>query len=141
MWTQSFSHVYPNISKEKIWAAWSDINNWPQWDKGLDYCDMRENFTAGSKFILKPKGGPKVKIFISNIIPYQEFSDYCRFPGAKMFDEHFLEDTPEGLKITNKITVKGPLSFLWVKLVAKNVAEGAREQTDSLVHYARTFYA
>ncbi len=140
MWTQSFSRIYPNISKEQIWAAWSDVNNWPQWDKGLDYCDMKDSFTEGAKFILKPKGGPKVKIFISKIIPYQEFSDYCRFPGAKMFDEHFLEETPEGLKITNKITVTGPLSVLWVKLVAKKVAEEVPAQTESLVQYARTLH-
>ena len=140
MWSQSFSRVYTNISKEQIWAAWSDVNHWPRWDKGLDYCDMKDSFTEGTKFILKPKGGPKVKIFISKIIPYQEFSDYCRFPGAKMFDEHFLEESPEGLKITNKITVKGPLSFLWVKLVAKNVAQGAPEQTESLVEYARKLH-
>lgn len=140
MWSQSFSRIYPNISKEKIWAAWSEVNNWPQWDKGLDYCDMRDSFTEGTKFILKPKGGPKVKIFISKIIPTQEFSDYCKFPGAKMFDEHFLEDTPEGLKITNKITVTGPLSFLWVKLVAKKVAEEVPSQTESLVNYARTLH-
>jgi hypothetical protein len=42
---------------------------------------------------------------------------------AKMYDEHIFEDTEEGLKITNIITVKGLLGFLWVKLVAKDLAD------------------
>jgi len=42
---------------------------------------------------------------------------------AKMYDRHEFKETPEGLEITNTITVKGILGFLWVKLVAKKIAE------------------
>jgi hypothetical protein len=40
-----------------------------------------------------------------------------------MYDEHIFEETEDGLKITNIITVKGLLSFLWVKLVAKKIVD------------------
>jgi hypothetical protein len=44
------------------------------------------------------------------------------FPLAKMFYDHFIEETPNGLKITSTITMTGLLSFLWVQLVVKKIA-------------------
>jgi hypothetical protein len=41
---------------------------------------------------------------------------------AKLYDEHVFEETPEGLKVTNRLTMKGLLSFVWIKLVASNMA-------------------
>ena len=51
------------------------------------------------------------------------FLDVTKFPLAKMYDEHSFDETPQGLKITNTITVKGILGFLWVKIVAQKIAD------------------
>ena len=123
MWTRKFSKIYKDIKKEDVWRAWADVNNWPKWDKDLEYCDLKDDFVKGSKFILKPAGGPKVKIVLSEVIENERFTDYCKFFGATMYDAHYLEQTHNGLLITNIITVKGPLAFLWTNLVAKNVAK------------------
>ncbi len=53
-----------------------------------------------------------------------------------MYDAHELEDTAEGLRITNIITVKGLLGFIWVNLVAKDVADSVPRQMDALVELA-----
>lgn len=136
MWQKTFTKTYPNVTKEAIWHAWADVASWPVWDTELEYCEMKSDFDAGNQFILKPKAGPKIKIILSSIIPFKTFTDYCCFPGARMYEAHFLEETPEGLKITNTITVRGLLSFLWVHLVAKKVAASVPAQTDNLVRYA-----
>lgn len=83
-------------------------------------------------------GGPKVTLTLSEVVPQQKFTDYCQFFGARMYDAHELEETPEGLRIINTITVKGPLSFIWVHLVAKKVAASIPAQTEALVNFART---
>ena len=137
MWKREFSKVYEGVSKEQIWQAWVDVNSWSNWDAELDYCDMQGEFTDGNTFILKPKDGPKVKIYLYNIIAKKQFCDYCKFPGAKMHDIHLLEEIEGGVKLTNTIYVTGVLSSLWVKLVAKNVAEGIPAQSENLVNYAR----
>ena len=54
-----------------------------------------------------------------------------------MYDTHALEDTPKGLKITNTLVVKGPLKWLWVKLVAQHVADSVLEETEALVKLAK----
>ena len=65
---RKFSKIYKDIKKEDVWRAWADVNNWPKWDKDLEYCDLKDDFVKGSKFILKPAGGPKVKIVLSEVI-------------------------------------------------------------------------
>jgi hypothetical protein len=48
-----------------------------------------------------------------------------------------MEETPEGLRIMNTLVVTGPLKWLWIKLVAKNVADTAPDETEALVNLAR----
>lgn len=138
MWMQSFSKIYPDVTAAAVWKLWADVNHWPSWDKELEYCQMQGAFIEGKQFILKPKGGPKVKITLSKVIINQQFTDFCKFPGAVMYDDHQLEETPEGLHITNIISVTGLMSWLWVKLVAKKVFESIPPNLDSLVALARS---
>lgn len=138
MWSKKFSKVYANITKEEIWSAWADVNNWPKWDTELEYCELIGQFIEDEKFILKPFGGPKVKITLSEVCTNQKFTDYCTFFGATMYDSHELIDEPNGLRIINTITVKGPLAFIWKHLVVKKVAQAVAVQTDNLVEYAKS---
>lgn len=138
MWTKTYSKIYQNVSKDAVWKAWADVHNWPKWDKELEYCNVNPGFTftSGNQFTLKPLGGPKVRITISEVRVNRKFTDFCQFFGAKMYDAHELEETPNGLLIKSTISVTGLLSFLWVKLVAKNVANSVPSQMDALVNYA-----
>lgn len=136
MWVKTYSKIYQGITKEDVWRLWADVNNWPKWDKELEYCKMDGSFTEGNHFILKPIKGPKVKITLSEVISNKKFTDYTKFPGAIMYDAHELLETPNGLRIISTITVKGFLSFLWVNLVAKGVAASVPVQMDALVALA-----
>lgn len=138
MWVKSYSKIYQGVKKEEIWQLWADVNNWPKWDKELEYCKMEAPFVKDSQFILKVVGGPKVKITLSEVIANEKFTDYCKFLGARMYDAHELEETKDGgVRITSTITVTGPLSFIWVNLVAKNVAHSVPKQMDALVDSVR----
>ncbi len=138
MWVKTYSKVYSGVSKEKVWRLWEDVNNWPRWDSGLEYCKFNGEFRVGTQFELKPIGAPKVNITISEVVPNVRFTDYCKFVGATMVDEHLLEETAEGLRVTSVISVKGWLQFIWVKLVAMNVANSVPKQMDALVALARS---
>lgn len=138
MWEKSYSKIYKDVNKEQIWQIWADVNNYPKWHDDLDYCKLDGEFAVGNYFMLKPKGVRPFKVIITELIKNQKFVDCTHFCGAKMFDIHELEETPEGLCISNTIKVTGILSCLWVKLVAKNVAQSAPKETDALVNLART---
>jgi hypothetical protein len=137
MWTRTYSKTFQNIQKQDIWRIWTDINNWPTWHGDLDYCTLDGAFEVGNHFMLKPKGVSPVKIMLTDIKEGYEFTDCTTFFGAKMYDTHKLEETAEGLKLSNKLVVTGPLKWLWIKLVAQNVADSVEEETESLVKLAR----
>jgi hypothetical protein len=123
MWTKSYSVVTTEVTKEQIWKLTTDINNWKKWDDTVEYSELLGELKVGNYFILKPKGGPKVKIKLLEIVVNKKFTDLTTFPLAKMYGEHMYEETTNGLKITITMTVKGILSFLWVRLVAKGIVD------------------
>ena len=87
--------------------------------------------------MLKPKGVKPVKIVLTQVVPGSSFTDCTSFFGAKMVDTHTMEETAEGVLLTNTLTVSGPLTWLWVKLVAQNVAETVPQEMEALVALAR----
>jgi hypothetical protein len=123
MWSKSHSIVTKEVTKDQIWNLFADVNNWYTWDTGIEYAKLEGNFEKGNHFLLRPKGGPNVKVELLEVLENKKFLDVTNFPLAKMYDEHLFEETPDGLKITNIITVKGLLGFLWVKLVAKKIVD------------------
>ncbi len=137
MWTRYYSKTYSGIKKEDIWRLWTDVNNWPTWHGDLDYCKMEGAFAVGNFFWLKPKGIKPVKITLTAIEEGRKFTDCTTFFGAKMIDTHALEETSEGLKLSNTLCVTGPLKYLWIMLVAKNVADTIADEMEALVKLAR----
>jgi len=123
MWKKSYSVTTTEITKEQIWKLTTDVNNWKKWDNTVEDSQLLGEFRVDNYFLLKPKGGPKVKIKLIEVIENKKFTDLTVFPLAKMYGEHIYEDTSNGLKISVKMTVKGILSFLWVKLVAKGIVD------------------
>lgn len=139
MWTKTYSKTFKDVKREDIWCIWTDINNWTKWHGDLDFCKLEGKFEVGSHFFLKPKGMKPVKILLTEINTGYSFTDCTSFCGAKMHDTHAMEETEEGLKLTHTVAVTGPLKWLWIKLVAKNVAASAEEETEALVRLARGF--
>ena len=140
MWTRTYSKTFQGLKREDIWRIWTDINNWPTWHGDLDYCKLEGDFKVGNHFFLKPKGVQPVKIVLTEINEGYSFTDCTSFFGAKMYDTHAMEETVDGLKLTNKLVVTGPLKWLWIKLVAQNVADTIAEETESLIKLARSLH-
>lgn len=137
MWTKTYSQTFKNVNRETIWRLWTDVNNWPKWHADLDFCKLEGDFAVGNHFILKPKGIKPVKIVLTEVNEGNSFTDCTAFFGAKMYDTHTLEETAEGLKLTNTLKVVGPLKWLWVKLVAQNVANTVPVEMQALVKQAQ----
>jgi len=123
MWTKSHSIVTKEVTKEQMWKLFADVNNWHTWDKGIEFAKLDGKFEKGNHILLRPQGGPNVKIELLETVENKRFLDVTKFPLAKMYDDHLFEETAEGLKITNTITMKGWLGFLWVKIVAQKNAD------------------
>lgn len=138
MWTRSYSIVTKEVTKEQMWKLFADVNNWHRWDEGIEFAKLDGKFEKGNSFTLRPKGGPNVKVELLETMENKMFLDVTKFPLAKMYDKHTFEDTAQGLKITNTITVKGVLGFLWRKIVAQKIVDALSVDMQQQIKTAKT---
>lgn len=137
MWSKSYSETVEGLNASQIWKVWTDVNQWHTWQDDIEYAKLDGEFRKGNVFRFKPKGGPNIKIELTEVKPNSIFVDLTRFPLARMYDSHELIDHGNKLEIKTTIRIHGPLSFLWRKLVAENVANGMKKQTERLIEKAR----
>ena len=80
-----------NVSPAALYRAICDVNSWSKWDTGLEHTQLQGNAKPGAPFVLKPKGGPKVKMTIDEARPYR-LVDTAHLLGAKMRTTHDYAD-------------------------------------------------
>ena len=134
MWSKSFSKRASGLNVEKIWNVWTNVNQWHTWQSDIEQARIEGEFKVGNKFMLKPKGGPRVNIELILVEPFKQFTDLTRFPGARMYGSHEFIQHENELEIKITMSIEGPLSFIWKKLVAEDVANSLPEQTENLIN-------
>lgn len=137
MWIKSYSTTTNAVTAEQMWKLFSDVNNWHTWDEGIEWAKMDGEFKEGNQFLMRPKGGPNVKIKLVETTPNKSFTDFTQFPLAKMYGTHTFETTSLGLTITTTMKVKGILSFLWIKLVAQKIVDELPNEIEQQIQHAR----
>ena len=138
MWHKSFSTVTKEVTKDQIWTVLSDINHWNDWDKDLEWTELKGEAKPNAVFMLKPKGGPKTKLTISQFDKPNVFADISHLPLAKMHTIHTLSQTSDGIKIQVDIKISGFLTFLWSKVIGQKQIDGGLHQTQQLIERAKT---
>ena len=136
MWTTEHTLV-TDATKESIWKVWADVENWSQWDKEVEWCKLNGKFEAGTTYTLKPVGGPEVKATIKECNRLVGFTDISALPLVKMEFAHEMIDVPGGVKMTHRVTISGPLSFLFAQVIGKKTAQGLSEAMNRLVNLAK----
>lgn len=124
-----------DVTASKLWAVFSDLENWNQWDQGVEETRW---VVPGQKFLLTPKGAGPVKITVSAFEEGRLWTDQTSFPLAVMEGEHLFIPVEGGTEVRTTMTVKGPLAWLWDKIVVSGIAAGQAEQTQALIDKARS---
>ncbi|MEO6868470.1 MAG: SRPBCC family protein [Ginsengibacter sp.] len=138
MWQKSFSTVTTEVTQEQIWKVITDISKWSEWDKDIEFTEINGDAKLNACFFLKPKGGPKTKLTISQFDKPHVFADVAHLPLAKMQTIHSLTQSGESLKIQVDIKVTGLLTFLWSKVIAQKQIDGGISQTNQLIAKAKS---
>lgn len=138
MWQRSYECTVQDVNEEQIWETWADINRWHEWDVAIEYARTSSPFEVGSRFRLKPKGGPAVSIEIVECAPKRHFVDLTRFPFARMYGRHEMCRDVEGrLTLKTTMSVEGLLGFFWRRLVAQKIVDDLPIDTEKLIEAAR----
>jgi hypothetical protein len=128
-----------DATADQLFATIADLSSWPAWDPELQRIEHDGSpVRAGSRFRLKPRGGPVVAMTVEAADPPHRFVDVARLPFARMRTEHLFEPLPDGrTRVSVTIATTGPLAFLWDRVVAAQQAAGAAEQARAMAAHAR----
>ena len=134
MWVYEHTIEAMNITPEQIWATYQNVRAWPSWDSELQSASLLGDFEVGSKIIIKPKKGPKAKAVITECVPFVKFTDEATLPlRTKLIFSHQIEQNNKNVKLTHRVSISGPLTFIFRRLIGKSIQEHLPSAMKSLV--------
>lgn len=136
-YSQSYAKTFKDVTPQQIWAIWSDINKRHIWDDDTEWAKLEGKFEVGNSFWFKPKGGPKLRMYITECTPNRSFTDTFNLPFAKLQGIHELKESAEGLIITTTMQTTGVLRWLWQRLLTNKIIATLPQQTELLVQAAK----
>lgn len=127
------SRKIENISKEKIYNLWTDVDNWSKWNENILDSKLLGEFKEGTFIKLAIKDAPKSKIKLLKIKRNQSFTYLTTFLLAKMHTTYEIIEKDNHLELRASIKIEGLLSFLWKQLVVQDVADVLEADVDSFL--------
>jgi hypothetical protein len=121
-----------NLSVDAIWLVLADVKNWPQVDKNIECLVINEAPAPGARFMLKPRGGPRLNFTIGSFEAPHCYSDICVMPGARMETIHRLT-SGHVTTIAADIEIRGPMAWLWGAFVGRKHAQGLPALTQKML--------
>ena len=135
MWSFEVSKS-TTATTEKVWQLWSNVSEWNHWDFDIKSSSIEGALTEGAKGFLIPTKGPKSKFEITECTPLKSFTATSSLPLCKMKIIHYIMEGEKEIKITHKVVMSGPLSFLFSKVIGSNLEKGLPETLKNLVALA-----
>ena len=118
---------------EAFFERWIDHDTWSSWSPDTEWTRVEGPVHVGTRGVLKPKGGPKVKFVITACEPGREYTDTSLLPGARLVFQHRVEPTPTGSDLSVRVWVEGPLGGIWAKVMGGGFRDSAQADLDRLV--------
>ena len=138
MWTKSYQVTTKEVTREQLWAVLTDIRTWNEWDTDIAWTTIEGGARLHAPFYLKPKGGPKTKLSITQLDKPNVFADVSYLPLAQMHTIHTLTQAAQTVTIRVEIRISGLFTFLWSKIIGQKQIDGGMQQTQRLIEKAKT---
>lgn len=142
MWQHRFE-TGTDLSAQQIWPVIADIAGWADVDRNIAWIDVAGAPGEGTRFRLKPRGGPTLSFVVTAFAAPTTYADRCDMPGASMTTTHRLVPAADsgGTRIVVEIVVTGLLAWFWGPVAASKHASGLPAQTERILAHARQLAA
>jgi hypothetical protein len=120
-------------SPAAYFARWIEHDTWPTWSPDTEWVRVKGPTAVGTRGVLKPRGGPRVKFAISACTSDREYTDTSSLPGARLVFQHTVEPSGQGCDLRVLVTMEGPLAFVWAKIMGAGFRDSAQADLDRLV--------
>jgi Polyketide cyclase / dehydrase and lipid transport len=135
-WSFEHSAVSP-AEAHTVWQRYLDVERWCEWSRhGVEWSRIDGPFEVGTEGTSKPPGSRPVAFRLVAVEPDAFFASEVKLPWGRVRFEHAIESTDPGSRITHRVTVNGPLAFLYSRVVRKSVEKGLPDGVERLAAMA-----
>jgi hypothetical protein len=113
-------------AKENVWRRYVDVATWREWSvEGVEWSRLDGPFEVGTTGKSKPPGRlPAGSFRVDAVVPNELYRSETKLPGARLLFEHIIEPADEGVTITHRAILEGPLARLWLPVLRKSIERG-----------------
>jgi hypothetical protein len=104
-----------------VWAVWTDVGRWPEWDTELESASVEGGRLAlGASGTLEPRSGPASSFVVSEFEAERGYAFTTRLPLCELVVRRRLGEDRDGTTaFTHEVSFRGPLSFLFGFLLGR----------------------
>jgi hypothetical protein len=107
-----FKHtVKTTASPERIWAIWTDVEHWSEWDTELHNSQLDGLFRLGVIGKLTPKTGRVSTFEISQFSLGNSYTFTVKLPLCKLNVYRYLRSESDGTYFTHEVSFNGLLAM------------------------------
>ena len=111
----------------EVWAAWTDVARWPEWDVSKEMARLDGPFEPGARGWAKQRGNLGGSFTITTVETGQRWVSECPVPLGKVVFEHVLEPVEDGrVRVIKRVEVHGgsvPLMLLFAPRMRRDITE------------------
>ena len=98
---------------ERVWKRVEEVDTWPQWDTQLAWAKLPGAFSTGAQGTMQPLGQGPRSFLLASVVANESFTALTRLPLAQVRHIHSQEASVIGTRMTHRIEIDGPLSWLY----------------------------
>ena len=116
-WTTE-STLEADVGTTAVWErAYVDVSRWKDWNSQIATAALEGPLALGTTAKIKFTTGLRMRFEIVELERERVFTDEARLPLARMGHRHVVEETASGVRLVNRIYIRGPLSWLWSRVM------------------------
>ena len=138
MW--DFEHsVEAPVSRERVWAVWTDIESWPSWNPGVVRAELDRPFAEGASGSVRAADGPASKLKVVSVEPERRVVTEASERLMRLRFEHELDDAGDGqMRLTQRVQMTGLATPLMRRTIGPRLERSIPVALGNLVERAKT---
>jgi uncharacterized protein YndB with AHSA1/START domain len=138
MW--EFEHsVQAPASRERVWALWTDVPGWPDWNPGVARAELDGPLAEGATGTVRAAGGPASTLTVLEVEPARRLVTEASERLMRLRFEFELADLADGqLRITHRVRMSGLATPLMRRTVGPRLERSIPAALAALVELATT---
>jgi uncharacterized protein YndB with AHSA1/START domain len=136
MW--EFEHsVQAPVSRERVWALWTDVPGWPDWNPGVARAELDGPVAEGATGTVRAAGGPASTLRVLEVEPEQRLVTEASERLMRLRFEFELADAGDGgLRIRHRVRMTGLATPLMRRTVGPRLERSVPAALSALVELA-----